>query len=135
MIEVRDLRFAMRLSVDYGGEFGDDDVHEHEVRLAIVGIPETDTVALVRTHPIVPPRILGYRLRGALRLPRSLLDHLMTAAFSDVVEAMILNEGLVESVDVDDGADWVRQHFARSEAVVVITELSRHIDVSDCHAG
>ena len=55
----------------------------------------------------------------------------MTAAYADVVEEMIANEGPIEGVDVDNGVKWVRQHFAPSDATVVIAELSKHMDPED----
>ena len=58
----------LRLSIDFGGDFGDEDVHEHEIRFHVAGAPESQVVAIVQTDPVILPRVLRYRRRGALDL-------------------------------------------------------------------
>ncbi len=118
----------LRLSIDFGGDFGDEDVHEHEVRFHVAGAPESPVVAIVQTDPVILPRVLRYRRRGGLDLPPTLLDGLVVICLSRLIENMVLSDGTETQVDVPDGAEWLQRSLAPCEAAVAIAALAKHID-------
>jgi len=128
MMEFPNPSIPLRLSIDFGGEFGDEDVHEHEVRFHVAAAPESQVIAIVQTDPVILPRVLRYRRRGALDLPATLLDGLVVICLSRLIENMVLSDGTETQVDVPDGAEWLQRSLAASDAATAIAALAKHID-------
>src|SRR5687767_11972191 len=109
----------LHLSIDYGGEFLDADVHEHEVTFQIDGVPASQVVAVVRSNPVIPPRVVGYLRPGELDLPPALLEQLVVACFGRLIDQMFSTQGRQTSVEVADAAEWLRGSLAPSAATAV----------------
>ena len=128
MMEFLNPSIPLRLSIDFGGDFGDEEVHEHEVRFHVAGAPESQVIAIVQTDPVILPRVLRYRRRGGLDLPPTLLDSLVVICLSRLTENMVLTDGMDREEVVPDGAEWLQRSLAPSEAAVAIAALAKHID-------
>ncbi len=128
MMEFLNPSIPLRLSIDFGGEFGDEDVHEHEVCFQVAGALESRVVAIVQSDPVRLPRVLRYRRRGELDLPAALLDSLVVICLSRLVENMILTDGMDTEEVVPDGAEWLQRSLAPSDAAIIIAALAKHID-------
>ena len=118
----------LRLSIDFGGDFGDADVHEHEVRFHVASAPESQVIAIVQTDPVILPRVLRYRRRGVLGLPSTLLDKLVVICLSRLIENLVLSDGTERRVDVPDGAEWLQRSLAAPDAAAAIAALAEHVD-------
>jgi len=125
MTEISSSHLPLRLSIDYGGAFDDVDVHQHEVRFCVVGAPDSQVIATVKSDPIIPPRVLRYRERGKFDLPLALLDEIIVISFSQLIQDMIQNEGAIDAVDIANGAEWLKQELSPRDAVIAISALSR----------
>lgn len=128
MMEFPNPSIPLRLSIDFEGDFDDEDVLEHEVRFHVAGAPESQVVAIVQSDPVRLPRVLRYRRRGGLDLPPILLDSLVVICLSRLTENMVLTDGMDREVDVPDGAEWLQRSLAPSEAALAIAALAKHIN-------
>lgn len=131
MMDFPNPSIPLRLYIDFGGDFGDEDVHEHEVRFHVAGAPESQVVAMVQTDPVLLPCVLRYRRRGELDLPAALLDSLFVICLSRLIENLVLTDGMDTEVVVPDGAEWLQRSLAPSDAALAIVALGKHINAAN----
>ena len=122
----------LHLFIDWGGDPGDPETVEHEVKVCVVGVPHTQIIATVRSDPIKPPYVVRYARRGELELSKSLLDGIVLASFSRLAEQSVLPYTGQQTTEAREDGAWLLEHFAPTDATAVAAALARCVtDLED----